>query len=205
MNFIDPGALSTLSTAPLADAGSLAAGAAGAGASALGPIASFANMLGPIGTAVQAVTGAVQGISQFASGMAQARQAKAAATQAEIMGGLAADRANLQGGAVAARAATLAAAQGGGLGGTTAGVLGQVAQRGYYAARMAAYRGVSQADADLYMSKIDKDNAINSLIGGFTGAGGQLVAGTLKDKFRQSILANKDVIAGGIDPTYALN
>ena len=40
-------------------------------------------------------------------------------------------------------------------------------------ARAAAYRGATEADADEYQAKVDKDNAINALIGGFTGAVGQ--------------------------------
>ena len=178
-------------------------GTAGAAAGAAGGLAGFAGMLGPLSmasTGLGAAGAALQGIMGFAAGQQQARLAKQAAAQASLQGGVQTQEALLQGGATVGRAATLAAASGGGLGGTTAGVLNQIASRGMFNARAAAYRGATQAENDEYMAKVDKDNAVNSLIGGFTGAAGQAVSGALTQGFRQSLLQSKAYQAGDIEP-----
>jgi hypothetical protein len=169
-------------------------GIGGAASGAAGGAAGFAGMLGPLGmasTALGAVSSAIGGITSFVSGEQQAKEAQKAAQQASITGGISAQEALLHGMATTGRAATLAAASGGGLGGTTAGVLNQLAERSMFNARAASYRGATQADADRYMASVDKDNAINALIGGFTGAAGQAVGGALKQSFRQNLLNAK--------------
>jgi hypothetical protein len=162
----------------------------GGGAAASG----FAGMLGPLGMAspiISGISSAIGGIASFIGDQQQAKQAQKAAAQASILGGINTQEALLHGMATTGRAATLAAASGGGLGGTSAGVLNQIAERGQFNARAAAYRGATQAETDLYMAKVDKDNAINSLISGFSGAAGQAVAGGLKENFRQQLLNAK--------------
>jgi hypothetical protein len=179
----------------------------GAAAGAAGGMAGFAGMLGPLGMAspiISGVASAIGGITSFVSENQQAKQAELAARQASITGGINTQEALLHGMAATGRAATLAAASGGGLGGTTAGVLNQIAERGQFNARAAAYRGATQAETDEYMAKVDKDNAMNSLISGFTGAAGQAVAGGLKQGFREKLLSSKAYQAGEIDP-YALS
>jgi hypothetical protein len=174
-------------------------GAAGGAGGAAGGIA---GMLGPLsiaGPIVSAASSAIQGITGFISGQQQAKAAEAKATQDAQQAGVNTQERLLQGGATLGRAATLAAASGGGLGGSTAGVLNQIAERGMFNARAAAYKGITDVDADRYMASVDKDNAVNSLIGGFTGAVGQGVAGALKSSFRQSILSSKAYQSGDID------
>jgi hypothetical protein len=166
----------------------------------------LASMLGPLSIAsplISAGSSAIQGIMGFVSGQQQAKQAAAAAIQASRTGGINADERLQQGGQIVGRAATLAASSGGGLGGTTAGVLNHLAETSMFNARAMAYRGATEADADTYQSSIDKDNAMNSLIGGFTGAAGQAVTGALKAGFRQQILSSKAYQTGEIDPLAA--
>ena len=166
-------------------------------------MAGFAGMLNPISVAVQGISSLVGGITGFFAGNQQAKQAEAAAGQARTIGGINTQEALLQANAATARGATLAASSGGGLGGTTAGVLNQIAERGMFNARAAAYRGASQAEVDEYTAKVDKDNAINSLIGGLTGGVGQALSGALTANFRQGIEQSKAALQGDIDP-YSL-
>lgn len=199
MSFIDAASILNPELAGAPNIPAFGAGAAGAG----GGMAGFAGMLGPLGMAAPIISGissAIGGITSFVSGEQQAKMAEKAAAVASLQGGVNAQEALLQTGSTVGRAATLAAASGGGLGGTTAGVLNQIAERGMFNARAAAYRGATQADTDRYMASVDKDNAVNSLISGFTGAAGQAVAGGLKQSFRESLLSSKAYQAGEIDP-----
>jgi hypothetical protein len=180
----------------ITDAGLGAAGAAGG-------MAGFAGMLGPLSmmsTGIGAAGAAIQGIMGFVGGQQQAKAAQLAARQASLTAGVNTQESLVQGATTEGRAATLAAASGGGLGGTTAGVLNQIAERGQFNARAAAYRGATQVENDEYMAKVDKDNAINSLISGFSGAAGQAVAGGLTQNFRQSLLQSKAYQSGDIEP-----
>lgn len=160
-------------------------GALGGGAltSMLGPMMGLSTGLGMAGSLFQGIMG-------FSAGMQQARAAKLAAAQASLQGGVAAQERLIQGNEAVGRAATLAAMSGGGLGGSTAGVLNQLAERTMFNARGAAYRGATEALNDEYMAKVDKDNAINSMISGGLGAASQGVSGTMQQQFRQSILSS---------------
>jgi hypothetical protein len=168
--------------------------------------ASAGNMLGPLSmasTAMGAIGPMIQGIMGFVGGQQQAKQAKAAAAQASLQAGSNVQEGLIRSASTVGRAATLAAASGGGLGGSTTGVINQLAERGMFNARVAAYKGATQADADLYMAKVDKDNATNSLIQGFGGSATAAVAGGLKQNFRDSILQSKAYQSGAIDPYAA--
>lgn len=182
---------------PMGDISSLA-GMPGAGGAA-GGASGFANMLGPLSmasTVASAASSAIQGVMGFVGGQQQAKQAEMAAKLASQQGGVQTQERLLQGGATLGRAETLAAASGGGLGGTTTGVLNQIAEHTMFNARGAAYRGATEALNDQYMAKVDKDNAINSLISGFTGAAGQAVAGGLKEQFRNNLLSSQAAKTG---------
>ena len=174
----------------------------GAGGAASG----ISKLLGPLSIAapiVGAAASAFQGITGFISGQQQAKQAQLAAQQASITGGINTQERLLQGMSQTGRAATLAASSGGGLGGSATGVINQIAERGMFNARAAAYRGATEADSDRYQSSVDKDNAINSLIGGAIGAAGQGVGGALKASFRNTILGSAAYKAGEIEPYSA--
>lgn len=177
-------------------------GAAG-GAAGGSALSSFAGMLNPISVATQAISTMIGGITGFAAENQKAKLAQQAAQQARTIGGINTQEALLQANAATARGATLAAASGGGLGGTTAGVLNQIAERGMFNARAAAYRGASQAEVDEYTAKVDKDDAINSLISGFAGSAAQAAAGATTAGLRQSIEQSKAALQGDIDP-YSL-
>ena len=206
MSFLDFAGAPDLSGfgAPGADVGAIsgaAAGGLGGAAGAAGAGGGFASMLAPLSigsTIASAGASALQGVMGFIGGQRQAKAAQQAAVQASEQGGIAADERLLQGDATLGRAATLAAASGGGMGGSTTGILNQIAERSMFNARGAAYRGATEALNDRYMASIDKDNAINSLISGFTGAAGQGIAGGLKESFRQSLLTSQGQKTGEV-------
>jgi hypothetical protein len=204
MSFIEP----AMTMAATAGMGSDIGAGIGTGADIGSAAGGVGNMLGPLSmasTAMGAAGSVVQGVMGFVGGMQQAKQAQKAAALASIEGGIQTQERLLQGGQTLGRAATLAAASGGGLGGTTAGILNQIAEHTMFNARGAAYRGATEADKDLYMSKVDKDNAINSLIGGVTGGATQAVAGGLQQNFRQQLLQSQEFKAGGGDMYTAMS
>jgi hypothetical protein len=211
MSFIDPISSEAFSSfggqGPLSDemlsrsiGPGIGASIPGGGAAAAGGMGSMLAPLSMASTALGAVGTMVQGVMGFVGGQQQAKQAQQAAARASLVSGVNTQEALLRGGSTLGQAATIAAASGGGLGGSTTGVLNQIAGKTYFNARMAAYKGITEAESDEYMAKVDKDNAINSLISGFGGAAAQGVAGGLKENFRQSILQSKAAQTGEIGP-----
>lgn len=158
------------------------------------------SMLSLASTGAQAGGGLLQGIFGLFSGNAQAAADKAAASQALRQAGVNSQEAFESGQATAARGATQAAANGGGLVGSALGVVQQASDAAMFNARTEIYKGQTQADADLYNMKVAQDNGINSLIGGVTGAVGAGVAGALNQQFRSSILKGKSAQMGEISP-----
>lgn len=145
------------------------------------------------------------GLFGLFSGNAQAKEYKAEARQAEQVGGVNAEIALQQGNETAARAATQAAANGGGLGGSAIGVVQQASNMAMFNARDQVYRGATQAQADLYDAKLAEDNGINSLIGGVVGAGGAGVTQGLDAQYRTQMLNAFSASHGeGVDPLYGL-
>lgn len=145
-----------------------------------------------------------QGVMSLTSGLQQQKQEQAAATQAKQLGGVNANVALLQGDETAARGATQAAANGGTIGGTSLGVIQQASNAAMFNARTAAYRGLSQANADIYQGEVDRDNGINGLLGGLVGAAGTGVSGAANLGFRQGILSSAAGRSGLIDPMAAM-
>jgi hypothetical protein len=204
MSFIEP-AMTMASTAAL---GSDIGPGIGTGADIGSAAGGAGNMLGPLSmasTGMGMVGQMIQGVMGFVGGQQQAKQAAAAAVQASQESGVQVAERLAQGGQTLGRAATLAAASGGGLGGTTAGILNQIAEHTMFNARGAAYRGATEVDKDRYMASVDKDNAINSLIQGFGGAAAQGVAGGLQQNFRQQLLQSQEFKAGGGDMYTAMS
>ena len=116
------------------------------------------------------VGGLFKGIMGFNAGNTQAKALRFAAQQAEDEAGQAASQQVEQGNALAASAAVQGAANGGGLVGSTLGVVQGIANRSMFNARAAAYRGRTQAQADLYKAQVVKADAMNQLIGGVVGS-----------------------------------
>lgn len=116
------------------------------------------------------VGGLFKGIMGFNAGNTQAKALRFAAQQAEAEGGVAASQQVEQGDALAASGAVAAAANGGGLTGSSLGVIQSIANRSMFNARAAAYRGRTQAQADLYKAQVVKADAMNQLIGGVVGS-----------------------------------
>jgi hypothetical protein len=117
----------------------------------------------------------------------QAQEYRARATQEGEEGGVNADIAFRQGQATAASAAVQAAANGGGLGGSSMGVIQQASNMAYFNARDQAYRGATAAENDRYNAEVASANGTNALIGGVVGAVGGAVGGALNDQYRKQI------------------
>lgn len=111
------------------------------------------------------------GFTGFASAQEQAAQDKQAAIRADQESGVNAQEDLQRGDETAARAATQAAANGGGFVGSSLGVVSQASRNAYFNARTDTYRGLTSAASDMYNAQVAHDNGINSLIGGFIGAG----------------------------------
>lgn len=128
-------------------------------------------------TALSSMGHLFSGIMSFNGDQAQAKQYANAARQAGAEGGVNAQLALQRGDQTAADAAVQSAANGGGFTGSSLGVINNLASQAMFNARTEAYKGASQAQQDLYMSKVERANAWNGLIGGVIGAGGAAAGG----------------------------
>lgn len=135
-----------------------------------------------ISAGIQAASGLFKGIGGFFGGNAQAKAAKAAARQAGLEGGIAASQQLQQGDAAAAEGAVQAAANGGGFTGSSLGVIQMLSERAMFNARAAAYRGATEVQSHLYDARVAKQQGLQGLIGGFSGAAGDIFGGMAKSK-----------------------
>lgn len=133
----------------------------------------------PISAGIAAVGALFSGISGFFSGRAQARQYQAEALQQREEAGVASSQALAQGDEVAARAATQAAANGGGFDGSSMAVIASLGQQSLFNARAAVYRGETAARQDLYDAKVAKIGAVTSLISTVAPVAGDIRKGQL--------------------------
>ncbi len=78
---------------------------------------------------------------------------------------------------MAAKAATQAAANGGGFTGSSLGVIQNLSQRAMFNARAQVYRGQSEAQAHLYAGKVAKTQGFMDLAGGVLGAASSVASG----------------------------
>lgn len=124
--------------------------------------------LAAAGTSV--LGGLFSGLTGMSAADQQAAAYKLAAKRSEDEAGVNANEALEQGDQTAARSATQAAANGGGLVGSSLGVIQQASSAAMFNARADSYRGLTAADSDLYDAQIAKDNGVNSLLGGLIGS-----------------------------------
>lgn len=108
---------------------------------------------------------------------AKANQLMEAAQQSKAEAGAAAQVQLEQGDRLAARGATLAAASGGGTGGSALGVLDDVTRQSIYNARVSLYKGSTQAHTYNLEAKQALDAGRAQQIGELIGAGTSLLAG----------------------------
>jgi len=81
-----------------------------------------------------------------------------------------------------------AAANGGGLVGSSLSVIQNLSNQAMFNARAAVYRGQSEARADLYQGAVAKQNGVNGLIGGVFGGASSLVGGWAQSASQSRIL-----------------
>lgn len=142
-----------------------------------------------------------KGVTGFIFGNQQDALEKARALQANQEGTVNSEIALQQGNETAARAATQAAANGGGFGGSAMGVISQASNMAMFNARNQIYRGQTEAAADIYQGQVAKEQGINELIGGVFQGVGSAVTGDLENQYRQQIMSNFGEAHGeGPDP-----
>lgn len=156
----------------------------------------------PISIGIAAASSLFKGITGFFSGNSQAKAMKAAARQAGDEAGVAAQGALAQGDAAAAQGAVQAAANGGGLVGSSLGVIQMLSQRAMFNARAAAYRGVTEQQTDLYNARVAKAKATTGLISSVFGAAGDIAGGMSASKIPPAAAAGSVNGGAGEDPPY---
>lgn len=143
----------------------------------------------PISAGISAVAALFKGISGFFGMNAEAKAEKNAARQAQAEAGVASSQALAQGDQVAAQGAVNAAANGGGLVGSSLAVISDLTRKAMFNARAAAYRGATESQAHLYNAKVDKAAGVNDLVGGLFGSAGSLVKGGAQIQAQNKMLA----------------
>lgn len=133
-----------------------------------------------IAAAISAAGALFKGVTGFLGGNAEDQAEKQAAQQHLNEAGVNADEALMQGDQAAARAATQVAANGGGFGGSSLGVINQLSSDAMFNARAQAYRGRTQAQSDLYAGSVAKTQGVDSLISGVVGAGSSIAGGFMR-------------------------
>ena len=130
-----------------------------------------------VAAGIHTVGALFKGISSLFGGIHANQAEKMNALQAREEAGVAAQQSVQQGEAAAARGATQAAANGGGFGGSTLGVLSWLSQQSMFNARAQVYRGEAAARADLYSGKQALAQGIQGGISGGVDAASSLVGG----------------------------
>lgn len=137
-----------------------------------------------IAAAIALAGGIFKGFTGWLGGKAQEKQGQARARQANQEAGQQAQAALAEEDEVAGEAAVRAAANGGGLDGSSADVLADIERRGQYNARSAIWAGTTKAENALYEGKTGRRqatlNGIGSVIGGASQAAGTLASASMK-------------------------
>ena len=124
------------------------------------------------------VLGAVLGgVSGFFSDQAKAKEDENNAITAGRQAGVNSQLALMLGNATAATAATRAAANGGGLVGSSMGIISNLGAQALFNARQAAYRGQTEQQNDLYAAKVARYDAVAGLVGAGVNVAKSVVGG----------------------------
>ncbi len=158
-----------------------------------------------ISAGISALGGLFKGVTSLFGGNAEAKAQEAAADQAKREAGVASSVALQKGDAALAQAAIHGAAAGGGFAGSTLGVLRSLGQQSYFNARSAVYRGMQEAQSDLYQAKVSKAQGLSSLVGSAFGAVGTLAGGFAQSaaQAKQDQLLERLQAGGGLSATGA--
>lgn len=146
-----------------------------------------------ISAGISSVGSLFKGLTGFFGGNAEAKIAEQNARQAQEEGGVAASQALAQGDQVAARAATQAAANGGGFTGSALSVISSLSQQAMFNARAAAYKARTAANAELYRGSVAKTQGLQGLVTSAADAGSSLIGGFAKSANNAKLLQ----MAGG--------
>ena len=156
-----------------------------------------------IAAGIGALGSLFHGVTGFFGAGAQAKSEQLAATQHLQEGGVAGDEALRQGDQVAARAATQAAANGGGLVGSSLGVISQLSNQAMFNARAQGYRARTEARNDLYQSSVARTQGLDALAGGAIGAGSSLAGGFMRSSIFARQMQSLGTLRGyGADTPY---
>lgn len=149
-------------------------------AAAAGPLAFLAPIAAPLAIAAIGfkVLGSIFGAQSAARAARQrAAQYEAAAQQGLDESGVAAQIQLEQGDRLAGKAATLAAASGGGTTGSALNVMDDLARQSMFNARSAIYKGQTQARVDRMAEKAATSAGNDAVVSNLVDAGGTLVGG----------------------------
>lgn len=130
--------------------------------------------------ATMAIGNLFSGLFGASAARSRAKAEEAAAHQALAEAGVQSQNAILHGDAVEANAATQVAANGGGFVGSSMGVIDQLARQSMFNARVANYRGQTEAQAHMYNAKVDKQDATNQMIGAALSTVAPIVSGAVE-------------------------
>lgn len=114
----------------------------------------MSDVMTPATDALGIVGTLFKGVASFIGAGKRAQAERNAAEQAENEAGVAAQLQLGQGDQIAAQAAVQGAANGGGLVGSTIGVISSLSQQAVFNARAAAYKGQSEARAHIYKAGV---------------------------------------------------
>lgn len=140
---------------------------------------------------IGAVKSLVGGITGRSAARARGRALDAAARQARAEGGVAAQMGMEDDARLMARAETMAAAGGGGFGGSTLNVLDDLARQSMFKARSTIYRAEREASNSEYEAKVSRKDGTNAMIGGVLGA-----ASSALTAFMPAPIAKASLLAG---------
>lgn len=120
---------------------------------------------------ISAIGKVLGGVGGYSAGKAQATALRAGADQARAEAGIEAQLGLEDADRTEGRAATLAAASGGGLTGSALDVLDDLERQSQFRAKAAIYRGEMEARSREYEARVAKRQGAVSLVTGITGAG----------------------------------
>ena len=142
-----------------------------------------------------------KGLSGLFGGNAEAKVHENNAITDLRQAGVNSDIALTQGNTVAAHGAVAAAANGGGLVGSSMGVIQNISQMAMFNARQQIYRGQTAAQAERYAGAVAQAQGVQQLIGGIVGAGSSLAGGFMQSAlFKQQNQAIAAIRGAGGGP-----
>jgi hypothetical protein len=140
----------------------------------------FGSMGFPLAGGLSALGSLFSGITTWVSDGRKATALDHAALQSSEEAGVNAQEQLQQGDATAAEGAVRAAANGGGMTGSSMGVIANLSNEAMFNARTQIYRGNVERQNDLYEAGTERAAGTDALIGAGIGAGSSLVGGMMQ-------------------------